>query len=54
MTSDDLLQVVAAIVESGDAVALRQLYSAVVDRTHQVGHGEVIDSWRNDIAWLLP
>jgi hypothetical protein len=54
MTSDDLLQLVAAIVESGDVVALRQLYSAVVDRTRQVGHGEVIDSWGNDIAWLLP
>jgi hypothetical protein len=54
MTSDDLLRVAVAIVESGDAVALRQLFSAVVDHTRQVGHGDVIDSWGNDIAWLLP
>jgi len=53
MTGDELLRLIEAIVESGDTVALRQLFSVVVDRTRQAGHGEVTDSWGTDIAWLL-
>jgi hypothetical protein len=53
MTGDDLLRLIAAIVERGDTVALQQLFSAVLDRARQTGHGDVIDAWGNDIAWLL-
>jgi predicted nucleotidyltransferase len=53
MTGDDLLNLVAAIVERGDTAALRRLFSAVLDRTRQAGHGDVIEGWGNDIAWLL-
>jgi predicted nucleotidyltransferase len=52
MAGDDLLRLIAAIVERGDTVALRRLFSAVLDRTRQAGHGDVIDSWGNDIAWM--
>jgi hypothetical protein len=52
MTGDELLRLIAAIVERGDAVALRQLFSAILDRTRQAGHGDVIDAWGNDIAWI--
>jgi hypothetical protein len=54
MTGDDLLHVIAAIVERGDTAALRRLFSVVLERTRQAGHGDVIDGWGNDIAWLLP
>ena len=53
MPGDDLLRLIAAIVEGGDTAALRRLFSAVLDRTRQAGHGDVIDSWGDDIAWLL-
>ncbi len=53
MTGDDLLRLIAAIVERGDTVALQQLFSAILDRARQTGHGDVIDAWGNDIAWLL-
>jgi hypothetical protein len=53
MTGDDLLRLIAAIVERGDTGALRRLFSAILDHTRQAGHGDVIDSWGNDIAWLL-
>ncbi len=53
MSGDELLRLIAAIVEGGDTAALRRLFSAVLDRTRQAGHGDVIDSWGNDIAWML-
>jgi predicted nucleotidyltransferase len=53
MTGNDLLMLIAAIVERGDTDALRRLFSAVVDRTRQAGYGDVIGAWGNDIAWLL-
>jgi hypothetical protein len=53
MTGDDLLRLIAAIVERGDTIALRGLFSTVLDRTRQAGHGDVIDAWGSDIAWIL-
>jgi predicted nucleotidyltransferase len=53
MTGNDLLMLIAAIIERGDTDALRRLFSAVVDRTRQAGYGDVIGAWGNDIAWLL-
>ena len=53
MPGDDLLRLIVAIVEGGDIAALQQLFSAVLDRTRQAEHGDVIDSWGDDIAWLL-
>ncbi len=52
ISGDDLLRLIAAIVEMGDTVALRGLFSAVLDRTRQGGHGDVIDAWGSDIAWI--
>jgi hypothetical protein len=53
ISSDDLLQLIAAIVEDGDIAALQRLFSAVLDHTRHAGHSDVIDSWGNDIAWML-
>jgi predicted nucleotidyltransferase len=53
MTGNDLLMLIAAIVERGDTDALRQLFSAIVGRARQAGYGDVIAAWGNDIAWLL-
>jgi hypothetical protein len=52
MTGDDLLRLIAAIVERGDTVALRSLFAAVLDRARQAGHDDVIDAWGSDIAWI--
>jgi uncharacterized protein YidB (DUF937 family) len=53
MSGDALMRLIVAIVEHGDTDALRQLFSSVVDRLRQAGHGDVIDAWGDDIAWLL-
>ncbi len=45
MTGDDLLRLIVAIVERGDTVALWRLFAAVVERTRQVTHGDVIETW---------
>jgi hypothetical protein len=52
MTGDDLLQLIAAIVEHGNAIALQQLFIGVLDHARSRGHGDVIDSWGSDIAWM--
>ncbi|MBW3632601.1 MAG: nucleotidyltransferase domain-containing protein [Chloroflexi bacterium] len=52
VTGDDLLELIAAIVERGDANALQRLFSAILDQTRLGGHGDVIDAWGNDIAWM--
>jgi Nucleotidyltransferase domain len=52
MTGDDLLHLIAAIVERGDVIALQHLFSGVLDQARSRGHGDVIDSWGNDIAWM--
>jgi predicted nucleotidyltransferase len=53
MTGDELLRLIAAIVERADSDALRRLFSTVLDRTRQAGHGDVIEGWGSDIAWML-
>jgi hypothetical protein len=52
LPGDDLLRLIATTVEDGDTAALRRLFSEVLDRTRQAGHGDVIDSWGDDIAWM--
>ena len=52
MTGGDLLQLIAAIVERGDVIALQRLFSAILDLTRGSGHGDVIDAWGSDIAWM--
>ena len=52
VTGDDLMRLIVAILEQGDTAALRRLFSAVLNCTRQAGHGDVIDAWGTDIAWL--
>jgi hypothetical protein len=52
MSGNDLLLLIAAIVERGDVSALQHVLSAVLDHGRERGHGDVIDAWGDDIAWM--
>ena len=54
LSGDELLELIGAVVERGDAGELQRLFSAILAHARENGYGEVIDAWGNDIAWMQP
>lgn len=52
ITGGELLEVIATIVMGGEVAALQRLFAIVLEQARTGGHGDVIDSWGDRIAWM--
>lgn len=52
MTSEELLALLGLIVMEGDVFALQGLFTMILSIAEERGHGDVIDSWGKDVAWI--
>jgi hypothetical protein len=52
LTSDELLEIIDAIVLRGETSALQRLFAVVLDQARAAGHGDLIDSWGDAIDWM--
>ena len=53
LAGDELLDLLSAIVGRADTVALQRLLATIVAHGREAGHQEIIDSWGDDLTWML-
>jgi hypothetical protein len=53
LSGEELIETISAIVTEADAAALQRFFTAVIVRARAAGHGDVVDDWGEDVAWML-